>query len=323
MIQQQHVETVLKWCETRYAPDPRVVVFDIEPVVDGKAIVLEGVVSEPHLAERAIECVKSHYDPKRVSDSIRVLTHQQSPRTTDAAITPVRDEPAPDGEQVTQLLYGAPIDAFDESGGWTRVRTIDNYIGWIRTTDVTDRVDIDVDAVLGTSGIHADDEGPTFYAGVECEVIDETDAEAQVQFRTGRRDTLSAEAIERPEDWPTGDSIVAAARHYMGTEYEWGGMTTEGIDCSGLVWMAYHRNGITLARDADHQRRFGDPVERDELSAGDLLFFPGHVAISLGGDEYLHASGSVGCVTTSSFDPDGEDYLSDLDEDFECARRVV
>lgn len=323
MIQQQHIETVLKWCEIRHASDPRVAVFDLKPVIDGETIVLKGIVSEPHLADRAVDCVKTRYDSKSVTASIRVLAQQQEPRTVNTAIVPVRSEPNPDGEQVTQLLYGAPIDAFDESGGWTRVRTMDNYIGWIRTVDVTDRVDIDVDAVLGTSGINPDNDGPTFYAGVECEVIDETDAEVQVRFRTGRRETVPDGAIERPEDWPTGDSIVAAARHYTGTEYEWGGMTTEGIDCSGLVWMAYHRNGITLARDADHQRRFGEPVERDELSAGDLLFFPGHVAISLGDDEYLHASGSVGCVTTSSFDPEREDYLSDLDEDFECARRVV
>lgn len=103
--------------------------------------------------------------------------------------------------------------------------------------------------------------------------------------------------------------IVDTALLYRRSPYCWGGKTPVGIDCSGLTFMAYYLNGVTLHRDAGAQP--GYPMARVPLEAakpGDLLFFPGHVGLYLGEGRYLHAtarSGSDGvCINSlESADP--------------------
>jgi cell wall-associated NlpC family hydrolase len=87
---------------------------------------------------------------------------------------------------------------------------------------------------------------------------------------------------------------VEEARAYLGCPYEWGGMTELGIDCSGLVHMAYRRLGRLIPRDADQQEEAGTPVEPDELRRGDLVCYGDHIAFWLGGGMILHATGRDG-----------------------------
>jgi cell wall-associated NlpC family hydrolase len=99
-----------------------------------------------------------------------------------------------------------------------------------------------------------------------------------------------------------GGSALDEARTYLGAPYEWGGMTERGIDCSGLVHMAYRRLGRLVPRDAWQQEEAGRRVADPE--PGDVLVYaePGkpadHVAFWLGGGRILHATGrdSLGVV---------------------------
>ena len=109
---------------------------------------------------------------------------------------------------------------------------------------------------------------------------------------------LSAEAPELAPRPPNRD-VVDAARAYLGAPYEWGGMTERGVDCSGLVHMAYRRAGRVVPRDAHEQEAAAQPVGEDELRRGDLVFFgePGHadhVAFWLGDGGILHATSRDG-----------------------------
>jgi gamma-D-glutamyl-L-lysine dipeptidyl-peptidase len=86
-----------------------------------------------------------------------------------------------------------------------------------------------------------------------------------------------------------GDPVLEA-RAYLGAPYEWGGMTDRGIDCSGLVHMAYRRLGRLVPRDSDQQEAAGREVAEAELRPGDLVCYDGHIAFWLGGGRILHAT---------------------------------
>jgi len=95
----------------------------------------------------------------------------------------------------------------------------------------------------------------------------------------------------------TGDSPLDLARTYLGSRYEWGGMTAAGIDCSGLVHMAFRLSGRIVPRDACQQDEAGEDVAVPHV--GDLVTYGDpvdHVAFWIGDGSILHSTGRDGGV---------------------------
>ncbi len=105
-----------------------------------------------------------------------------------------------------------------------------------------------------------------------------------------------------PVDQLRFDDVVDVARGWVGTRYVWGGLTSHGIDCSGLVHLAFRRVGRTMPRDADDQARATTLVPAGQERVGDLYFFSEkpqkvtHVGFVTGPDRILHACGVKGVV---------------------------
>lgn len=89
---------------------------------------------------------------------------------------------------------------------------------------------------------------------------------------------------------------VTEAERFLGVPYIWGGKTSLGLDCSGLAQTACIAAGIAAPRDSDMQEKalgleIASPNRPEDFARGDLLFWPGHVALSQGEGRMIHATG--------------------------------
>jgi len=96
--------------------------------------------------------------------------------------------------------------------------------------------------------------------------------------------------------------VANTALALRGAPYKNGGADPNGFDCSGFTRYVFGQHGVILPRDVHDQFRMGKAIKPNRLAAGDLIFFstvaPGasHVAIAIGGDEFVHAPSSTGVV---------------------------
>jgi len=111
-------------------------------------------------------------------------------------------------------------------------------------------------------------------------------------------------------------------RYFMGTPYLWGASTTFGTDCSGLVGRLYNLAGKIIPRDSDQQEKILKKIEPNEKQFGDLIYFPGHVGLYLGGDLMLHSNIYHGGVSVDNVFTPTEAYGQELLEKITSIRRV-
>jgi hypothetical protein len=114
--------------------------------------------------------------------------------------------------------------------------------------------------------------------------------------------------------------------------YLWGGTVAPNYDCSGLMQAAFSSVGVWLPRDAYQQQAFAEPISKDELQVGDLVFFSKkgdritHVGLYLGGGRYIHSSGreigrnGIGIDELSS---DGDEVSLAYYRQFHSGGRIV
>lgn len=103
----------------------------------------------------------------------------------------------------------------------------------------------------------------------------------------------------------SSNAIVAYSANFLGRSYEWGGNGPSTFDCSGFVKYVYSHFGVSLPRVAADQQQVGTPVSRNQLQAGDLVFFGSpahHVGIYVGNDCFIHAPKTGDVIKVSPLD---------------------
>ena len=110
-------------------------------------------------------------------------------------------------------------------------------------------------------------------------------------------------------------AVCATASSYLGCCYRWGGKTPLGLDCSGLTSQVYLLYGYTIWRDSALLPSHGvREIDRRQLRPADLLYWPGHTALYLGEERYIHSTATAAGVCVNSLTPAHPDYRADLAE---------
>lgn len=206
---------------------------------------------------------------------------------------PVRQSPAHDAALDTEALRGERVTIYDDNGeGWCWGQLDrDKYVGWLPASalgapgaEPTHRVSALRTLVFPGPSIKLPPVmALSFGSAVAATRTEGTLAVLADGGYVPARHLVAAG--EREADF------VAVAERFLGTPYLWGGKTSFGIDCSGLVQVALTATGVFCPRDSDMQEQgVGEVVDKAGLRRGDLLFWKGHVAIARDAGTIIHAN---------------------------------
>ncbi len=188
----------------------------------------------------------------------------------------VRKEASTSAGIVTTLIRNTDVTVVGESGDWYKV-TYKDYSGYIYKELLSDK------KTEETNRSSANRESATTVSSVTTETTTEENSK--------------------------GQEIVEYAKQYLGCPYVYGGSGDKSFDCSGFTMYVYKKFGYALSHSATAQSKVGTYVAKEDLQAGDLVFFLdyetmdgiGHCGIYIGNGEFIHASSGSGyCVKISN-----------------------
>jgi SH3-like domain-containing protein len=222
-------------------------------------------------------------------------------------------KPAMDSDVVSQALYGTGVLSLQKQVDWYNISTADGYKGWVSGADLKA-----LDA-----GPYAPEGRSLRITGIDVNIYRDPDVtrhapvlklpwEARLELVPGKTDNsarwLQVKLVNGETAWVqrgdvsaessplTIDETLQLARRFLGVTYTWGGISSQGFDCSGFTQMLERQRGIVMPRDADLQAAWSGvtAVDRKELQPGDLLFFGAsaaiitHTGMYLGNGEFIH-----------------------------------
>jgi cell wall-associated NlpC family hydrolase len=219
-----------------------------------------------------------------------------------------------DSDVVSQAIYGSDVKVMEEASGWAKVRTPDDYTGWMRL-DVTLRGangapyatsarTVQVNSLLANLYRETDVTAHRPLLSVPFETRLEVEKEGagddagwlEVRLVDGQKAWIQDGDVNTNTRPLTIEESIALGKRFLGVTYLWGGRSSLGYDCSGFTQMLVRSRGINMPRDADLQAAWSGviAVDRKHLRAGDLLFFgsaPDHIThtgMFIGHGEFIH-----------------------------------
>ncbi len=222
------------------------------------------------------------------------------------SLVPVRKQPADTSEMTNQLIFGELILVKSKLNDWLLVESMhDQYEGWLDEKQIKPLNKVEFDHLTEINQVvtqsimsmaQTDRNQQPIYLTMGSRLFRYKDH----IFNNFEEDYFFSGKTFNIPNHPHGKQIVDAALEYLHAPYLWGGRSVWGIDCSGLVQMAFLLNGINLPRDAADQSLKGDLIDfTHEIKPGDLAFFDNqeekiiHVGIALSVNNIIHASGKV------------------------------
>jgi cell wall-associated NlpC family hydrolase len=221
-------------------------------------------------------------------------------------------QPSLDADVVSQAIYGANVGLMERAEGWARIRTPDDYAGWVLLTCLRPG------APYAAAGRVAEVRSLFAHIYREPDVTRHAPLltlpfEARLEVASEPKDNPKWARVRLPDDgsgWvQLGDlgfdarplaipRLLEFSRRFLGLPYTWGGTSSFGYDCSGFMQMLARRRGVLMPRDAQPQADWSglQPVERKDLKPGDLLYFGSsakhitHTGMYLGEGKFIDAT---------------------------------
>lgn len=216
------------------------------------------------------------------------------PKQVGIGIAPIKQSPDWDAKLDTEMLHGERVTVYDEADGWAWAQAAsDSYVGYVPSEcleapgpEATHRV-----TALHTF-LHTEPD-------LKSAPLDILPLSADLALSGQRRDDYVEmvdggwvyEGHVAPRESLEAD-FVSLAERFLWTPYLWGGKSSRGIDCSGLVQVALRAAGHQAMRDTDMQATsLGTEIDPAAPRArGDIVYFPGHVGIMIDSTRLLHAN---------------------------------
>ncbi len=220
-----------------------------------------------------------------------------------------------DTDVVSQAICGTSVVVEGEKGEWVKVRTPDNYPGWmplasLRRYGSGDHTYTSTGKVVQVASLFANvyrepdvtKHQPLLVLPFEARlevvagVANDAGRWIQVRLPDERSGWIQRGDID-PDPAPLSVAgAIKLAKRFLDFTYLWGGTSSFGFDCSGFTQMLVRRRGIVMPRDADLQAAWQGvvPVKRNRLRTGDLLFFGGspqnitHTGMYIGHGKFIH-----------------------------------
>lgn len=197
---------------------------------------------------------------------------------------------SPGGAVDRQLIHGDAVTVIDRHAGHAfGVAEKDGYCGWIDETalgpaqPVTHRVRSPATHLYPEPRVQAPPLLP-LYLNAQLAVTGDNGLWAETP--SGFVPSSHLATLDQPASDP-----VSVAETLLGAPYLWGGNSVAGVDCSGLVQLAFHAAGRAMPGDSDLQSAIGTDVAPGQEERGDLIFWKGHVALVTAPGRIIHANG--------------------------------